>query len=465
MIVKVKHNRWGEGIVEKTKYNGQELIVRFDKGFKALVKKEEIQYLTMIDQQKIENAQVECLRMAATTVSISDHEEELIKKPVEDAQTAREMIESIRMGIVPIRHIDKLSIGREKEFEKFQKWLKKRDNNILQIVGPYGMGKTYLLRQLYNRCLNDGYLVSLVEIDPQEAPFNKPKRVYSKIVKNLRFKEAGFEKNLEDLLEKYSKSKSVMRFLKDHAYLTTIFQKLGGPEKDECIRWIKGDYKNDYSGLCLYEDGTSANIYCYILSGISSASKKCGFKGMIIFFDEAENIEGPWLTKLQKDRANNFFRGIVMLAQNDQRLTSERFNEVDRGREGKKTRLIYSRRCDGRGPIYYAYKPDKHSGKINNKLKLVFASTNMQNNSETKWSTIKLDILNEDAQKALIKKIASLYSSAYPISFQEDILEKVFINTNKVYIKNNSIRIFIKSIIELLDFIRYYPERDLDEFK
>lgn len=57
----------------------------------------------------------------------------------------------------------------------------------LCVSGPYGQGKSHTLTYLRERALEQGYVVSAVNLDPREAPLHQFRQVYRALLDNMTF--------------------------------------------------------------------------------------------------------------------------------------------------------------------------------------------------------------------------------------------------------------------------------------
>src|SRR4051794_16332696 len=102
-------------------------------------------------------------------------------------RAAEEMIESLRRGSPPRRHVSWYAAGTD-----FVKAVRKRhlDNGISSgkirfINGSWGAGKTHIFRLLREESFDANLLVSTVELSAEQTPFNKFERVFYDIVRNI----------------------------------------------------------------------------------------------------------------------------------------------------------------------------------------------------------------------------------------------------------------------------------------
>jgi len=445
MNEKVKHSRWGEGIVIAERYNGLELLVRFDKGFRLWMKQNELEFLTKPSQ-----------KVMAVPISVPP-------KPPEEGQIARLIIESLRLGVVPTKYIHRFTFGREREVKQLQQWLE-TEGGVLHIIGQYGSGKTHLLKFLYSMCLELGYAVAFAGLDPTETPFHRPKKVYSKIIETFRFRDGDNLKGFREFLKSLGQNETLSRSLDDHIYLGQVMRRVsryslsfdGDPEIVELyFNWLEGKTYSCFFRPGLYDDGKAANIYCNILSGISTAAKRCGLKGLTVIFDETENVQAPWLYTYQKDRAANFLKGMTLLAKNDPGLAKEPVDydyspSYHYSLVGTQTGLTYH---GWASHVRYAYCLPSH-------MKIVFAFTPTPHSMGEKEETaIYLSPFTEESKLKITEELARLYSKAYPSSITRELVTEIFEKAKNVSL----LRLFIKGVIEILDFVRYYPHESMDE--
>jgi GTPase SAR1 family protein len=437
VIRKVIHNKWGEGTVISTRYNGLQMLVLFDKGFKLWVKTKDVRYLegheSVIPERK----------------RVNDELNYSYSKKI-----SKSIIESLRYGVVPTEHIHLFTVGRDNEFVKMVQWIQSGEGAFL-ITGQYGSGKTHLLRKFYNWCLENGYAVSFVELDMYEAPLYRPKKLYTKIIENFTYKKGNDRKNFRDLIIDICSNDDVTCKLESNPYFSEAIWRIkirntsSSYNDIEILNWIEGKTNPCYFRPCLYDSGTAANIYCNILSAASIATRMIGLHGLVIIFDEMENIITSATSNNQREYITNLLRGLIMLANNDRRLLTESINSCI----GSQTGLIYNRRASN---IRYAFQHPSY-------VRLVISIPDSQDIipiiSDSQFDEMFLPPFEKEHKSELIKRIIQLYSSAYSMNFDERLLRKIF---DKIQTMGN-VRLFIKGVIEILDFIRYYPNKSLEE--
>lgn len=421
----VEHPQFGNGIVTETRYNGFEIYVRFESGIDRWV--------------RVTDVVKTWLQPAVETRSSS----EIL--PQDEQLFARKGIEALRLGIVPYDQVEDLTFGRGTEIQKINKWLHNRTNSSLFCIGEYGAGKSHLLAYLFEHALKNKYAVAFAEIDPKEASFANPRRVYKYLVKSFCYlTENGERKGFKDFL-----SNAILQgLLDDHMYYS-ILKKINEPHIWEWLMangWPVINYylRNlnvysyrdiHYPGL--YDHTTAANVYCYMLSGLGwAASHMPGLKGLVLIFDEVENID--LLSNYYLQKAKNMIKAIIRTANSENGLdTNDAFESG----------LNYSFLARD---VPFLYK--KNSG-----LKLAFGftpgyySTNLTDELIGIWQ-VPLHKMNKEALALTFSHIQNLYSKAYSFSQPEIDVDYIL---NKLDNPNFNLRAFVKASVETLDIQRF----------
>ncbi|MEO0158170.1 MAG: BREX system ATP-binding domain-containing protein, partial [candidate division WOR-3 bacterium] len=331
---RVEHRKFGRGTVQEVRHRGLELYVRFDDGLDRWVRREDIAFLSS-------SPVLEAIPPPPARVL------------TEEALQSRSMIEAFRLGIVPYGHIEKFTFGRDAEIQQITQWLNNEGMGTLVVEGGYGSGKSHLLDYLYALALREGYAVARVELDPNEAPPFKPKAVYRKLIETFRYKYSDNVRYFRDFLRALTEKAKYS--LQSHYYLGRVISAIGTSQEEESLNWIEG--RESFYWPTLYDQGTAANVYCYILSGIGWAAHYIlSLKGLVLIMDEAECVDLGWYYWYQVNKGFNLIQGLSFLAGNDTRLRDERICEEYRpgiGRWfGKETQLIYH----GRSPVRYCFQ-------------------------------------------------------------------------------------------------------------
>lgn len=434
----VNHPKYGRGVVLQSRYKGFELLVKFDNGIKRWVR---------ID----ETTEIPQVAMVPPTP--------LVPQPPQPSTPqsfkSRRMIEAFRCGIVPHDCVDDFTFGREREIQKLMNWLMDPEESTLLLVGEYGTGKTHLLNYAYWRALRENFAVAYVEMDPNETPFHKFKRVYARLVQTFRFcSKGGKLKSFREFL----KEAFVRGAFKDHIYFKYLIEH----DDDIFWEWIEGSesiprpvernethwgyWVNRYNFLPgLYDYSTAANIYCYLLSSLGWAAKEIlGLKGLLLVFDEGEALEIS--DYYQFEKGLNFLKALIRTAEDDEQLLAKfRNTGLD---------------CCAVGAGWYTpflYRQPS-------KLKLLFAFTPavvIEVTEELESARrIELQPLTDAALKTVFEHICLLYDGAY--GFLEDDL-MIDMILRRVVTRGGRTRLFVKGAVEALDLARLNHGQPLDE--
>jgi len=426
----IEHKIYGKGRILKKRFGKFELHVEFEDGVKRWVRRDEVRFLS-------------------ETPLLTKHESPKSTLSPEQCN-ARQIIEALRLGVVPQKYVEELTFGREKEIKEIMAWLNRPNSGSLIISGEYGVGKTHLLEYIYSLALKNNWAVSVVELDPNEVPFHKPKAIYEKVVHSLRFDRQN--RDFREFLRYIAKSSEFYK-LKEHKYLIEIIEKIrNGTDDEDDWEWIEGGYTSGYYPP-MYEASTCANIYCYILSGIGWAAKNIlGMNGFLILFDEMEITDPYWYSPYQNTKVWNFLTGLILMTNNDQKLLQEvkenKFYEhrIYKGRWGEYTNLQY---C-GWSQLPFIWKIPCY-------VKAVFTFTPtfiLEREPLINVDKLELEHIAVDSLERISERISELYAQAYNFRANRD---------NCGSIPKDKTRLFIKSVVEYLDIIRSRPGKPVGE--
>jgi hypothetical protein len=103
-----------------------------------------------------------------------------------DATVAQRVVESLRKGIPPEGFIRQFTVGREAEIKRLIRALEHPDAGALLLMANYGSGKTHLLRYIREHALANGYAVSSVSLDARNAVrFNRMDQIFGAICRGI----------------------------------------------------------------------------------------------------------------------------------------------------------------------------------------------------------------------------------------------------------------------------------------
>jgi len=97
------------------------------------------------------------------------------------------IMESLRLGIPPDGAVRHFTVGRKEEIEDLRRRVQTGGAGLLYIKANYGSGKTHLLRLLREHGLEHGYAVSLVGLDATASVrFNRMDQIVGAVMRGLR---------------------------------------------------------------------------------------------------------------------------------------------------------------------------------------------------------------------------------------------------------------------------------------
>ncbi|MCB9883061.1 MAG: DUF2791 family P-loop domain-containing protein [Planctomycetes bacterium] len=360
---RVRHQSYGEGTVTAVERGGMALRVRFDR-YPGLEVSLPARLLRLVgaDEGATGGAKRKPRAKARATSTIA-------AKPVrlspEDA-VRRQVLEAVRLGVVPLRGLLAYTVGRDEEIESARSMLEGRDGDRCRaVLGDYGTGKTHLLELIQHIALDLGWVVGRAWLDPQEAPPSKPRRVYAALARSFVYPdkhEAG-ELGLWPLLEQAARDDELQNGLFDsehrHAFLAPAIRYARGlldeleqhPESSELSElqilltdWIEGRATGVSQELqrrlhanvavrdrvlALSDFGTLPRIYGYMLSGVGHLARRCGYRGVLLLLDETELFSN--LDLEARARAVDVFRVLMSAALPDEAMDLTSVRKGGRG--------------------------------------------------------------------------------------------------------------------------------------
>lgn len=239
---------------------------------------------------------------------------------------ARNIINRLRKGVPPLEDVFLFSIGREDLLDYFKGVLDDiaafDQQGIKFIQADYGHGKTHFLDMLAQLALDKNFVVSIVTLDREKAPFNKLERVIPLIMHEIMTPTArhnGLGRILQEWAEKVrgADSNTVLRQIDEDEDLQLLFpdfrlklleyarahNRPGGPSFEECLRiekWFRGEET---------KSKTFKSVPVYLAAFVQFI-RHLGYSGFVVMLDEAESI--TLLSRIaNRDQANENLRQII----------------------------------------------------------------------------------------------------------------------------------------------------------
>ena len=371
--------------------------------------------------------------------------------------SCKRKLEAFRLGVAPGFAVSDITVGREKELEIINSWINE-DSGSLMAIGQYGQGKSHMIRYVREKSLKEGYIVADCIIG-KESQMNKPKTVLNTLIRNLTYRLEERDGNIEDLFLQYAYAMKdrPQNFLYHNVHLgkftTNLIRKVRNdipPENSEFgqfIDYLKGDATvKRFERIPDY--ATSANIVCNILSAIGNMINAIGMKGLLLIFDEGEDINNNYHQINRRRMGKNFLYGITKMANNDTDLIDEDLEQNYDGKYvGRFSELIYS------GIKKVKFSDFKHSH-----VKCLFAFVEGEDEiidelARDKTKKIELPEFSEREKKLLVNKIAEIHQECY--NYEIEDLKKLQKYIFKKLSVGGNTRSVIKVTAEALDLTHY----------
>lgn len=360
-----------------------------------------------------------------------------------DTAIANQIIESLRRGLPPLRGTRHYAVGHEKLLSGIRKRHLEgiADKGIFRFVsGSWGAGKTHFFRLMREEAFETNCLVSVVELNVNEAPLNKFEKVFFQIVRNVvtpnyfagetQASVAPFGIVLREALVYLSTGKHGQPEEVTHEDFAVASEKLMACEaididfrkivksywetylaespdpalvdqkRDELLQWFSGEgtigqWRKSH-GVNKIVSKDNAKL---MLQSLAAFIQLVGYKGLVILFDEADMSYSIMRKSALRDAQNN----LLHLLNNVSELAG--------------LFLIYATTPD-------FYTDPKHGIVIYGALagRIGKPSDKPPKALENVWNLDALDFELEQYQEAS-KKIREIYLEAYP-GAEDEILKE-----------------------------------------
>lgn len=244
------------------------------------------------------------------------------------------LINSLSAGVVPRMGIEHIAVGREKELNSLLQSLHDIAEGVAAfrfIIGNYGSGKSFMLQMMRNRAIEQGFVVADADLSSQRrlaGSNNEGLATYRELMSHLATKtrpdggalisilegwinkiqqevakETGMRPNdegFDDQVE--TKIREVIQYIEDlvHGFdfgnvIIAYWRgyRLDNDDlKNASLRWLRGEFNTKTEAKAalgvrvIIDDDT---WYDYIKL-IAKFVAEIGYKGLLIFIDEAVNL-------------------------------------------------------------------------------------------------------------------------------------------------------------------------------
>ena len=314
----VVHPQLGPGKVLKTYMGGYEWEVEFASGRRFRLSAREFLVEDGAGPNDVREA-----------VPVHHHPRAAMLEP--DQFRARQTLEALRLGIVPVQDVETLTIGLEAERVSLDRALvrsRERGGDAIAVIGDYGFGKSHFIELAGRRALREDIVVATASLDLVETPPSKPFEIYRALTRSLRYPDTD-ETGLRPLINRALEHPAAITELAARSaretpcpLLAALNASAGCASQasfEAIIDWISGEGKpNADLRVCLkrpprlYRLGEVARHYSYMLTAISVLATLVGYTGLAVLIDESEHYS--LLRANQRDRADAFFKALIYAA-------------------------------------------------------------------------------------------------------------------------------------------------------
>lgn len=238
-------------------------------------------------------------------------------------ERARNIVLRLREGVPPPEDVFLFSIGREDLFGYFESALQEiadfDQQGVKFIQADYGHGKTHFLDMLAQMALDRNFVVSIVTLDREKAPFNKLERVVPLImdaVMTPSTRQGGLGRILQEWAQEVRDldTNTILRQIDEEEDLQLLFpdfrlklveyaRAYKRQSLEECLRiekWFRGEET---------KSKTFKSVPAYLAAFVQFI-RHLGYSGFVVMLDEAESI--TLLSRItNRDQANENLRQIV----------------------------------------------------------------------------------------------------------------------------------------------------------
>ncbi|MCC7209496.1 MAG: DUF2791 family P-loop domain-containing protein, partial [Anaerolineae bacterium] len=116
----------------------------------------------------------------------------------------RQALEALRVGVVPVQHVEDLTIGLETERLSLERALKRTQEHggdAVAVIADYGFGKSHFLELTARTALRLNFVVASASLDLVEVPPGKAREIYRALIPSLRYPDHD-RRGLRPLLDR-----------------------------------------------------------------------------------------------------------------------------------------------------------------------------------------------------------------------------------------------------------------------
>lgn len=225
-----------------------------------------------------------------------------------DRDHAWQMLEALRLGIVPAHGVEEYTVAREAELDSLSR-LYDAAHGCRVIWGDYGAGKTHLLDAAEQMAHVRGLATARVTLDPRENALHHPLRLYRRIAQSVRMPGrtgTGIELLVEPLV--HSSDHLAPSGKRASRFFSPFLHALVHGDEEE-IGWLRDYVGGDnvasdevnavldrlgWGGsrvLRLSDFRTYGRMFVHLVGTLAAWSADAGARGLVLLFDEVERVQ------------------------------------------------------------------------------------------------------------------------------------------------------------------------------
>jgi hypothetical protein len=326
----VEHPQFGAGQIVAVYRNGTEWLVRFENGLRFRRPSSEFGR----DGQTIAESR--------STYALAYQPPD----PMSQTQLeARQLVESLRVGIAPATHVAELTINLRPERESLIAALNEAHQQggaVRAVVGEYGYGKSHMVELTTQEALSRNFLVATVSLDLLELPPHRAFDIYREAMRHVRYPDTD-ERGLEPLLTKTAVLPHTLTQLQELSPAETdplviglqaITNIASSRQRAAWMNWLMGGRRVKLMNKAMprgikipsiYKIGHNARQMAFLFTAVSALARLANYSGLCLLVDEAESYS--LLRPYQRPKADLFFQAMVYAAMRERQtnLTDEQF--------------------------------------------------------------------------------------------------------------------------------------------
>ncbi|MCB8965507.1 MAG: DUF2791 family P-loop domain-containing protein [Ardenticatenaceae bacterium] len=310
----VEHPQFGPGLVTAVYRNNSEWLVQFANGLRFRRPSHEFDNAKAAESTPAYAAPFQAPPMPQTQ------------------REARQLIESLRVGIAPAQHVPELTINLQQERESLISGLNQAHQQggaVRAVVGEYGYGKSHMVELTTQEALNRNFLVAAISLDLLELPPHRPFAMYREALRHLRYPDTD-ERGLEPLLLQASSHPHILAQLQDLSPaerdplvtgLQAITSTSSSRQRQAWVNWLMGGRRGKLMNKAMprgvkfpsiYTIGHNARQIAFLFTAVSALARLNNYSGLCLLVDEAESYS--LLRPYQRPKATLFFQAIIYAA-------------------------------------------------------------------------------------------------------------------------------------------------------